>query len=35
LQTEEREQRDDDLAIGKVDKVDQSKYSKKANLIGR
>jgi hypothetical protein len=35
LLTEKREERDNDLAIGEVDKVNQSKYSKKANLVGR
>jgi hypothetical protein len=35
LLTEEREEGDNDLPISEVDKVDQSKYSKKANLVGR
>ena len=29
---EQRNERIEDLAVGKVDKIDQSKYSKKANL---
>ena len=29
------EERDDDLPVGEVDKIDQSKYSKESNLIGR
>jgi predicted PurR-regulated permease PerM len=35
LLAEKREKRDDDLTVGKVDKIDQSKYSKKTKLIGR
>jgi len=35
LLAEKREEGDNDLAVCEVDKVDQSKYSKKANLVGR
>ena len=35
LLAEEREERDNDLAVGEVDKINQSKYSKKTNLVGR
>jgi hypothetical protein len=35
LLTEKREKGDDHLAVGEVDKVDQSKYSKESNLVGR
>ncbi len=34
LLAEKREERDDDLAVGEVDKIDQSKCSKESNLIG-
>ena len=32
---QQRNQRDEDLAGREVDKIDQSKYSKKTNLVGR
>jgi hypothetical protein len=35
LLAEKREERDHHLAVGEVDKIDQSKYCKKTNLVGR
>jgi hypothetical protein len=35
LLAEKREKGHNDLAVGEVDKIDQSKYSKESNLIGR
>ncbi len=35
LLAEKRQERHHHLAVGKVDKIDQSKYSKKTKLVGR
>lgn len=35
LLAEKWKERDDNLAVGEIDKINQSKYSKESNLIGR